>query len=146
MDINTYLQTAFSFAGKVEINNNWSLFEYNNQAFQCYKNAGEFWLIASTKKGKDTPACFEFDSELYDDEKELRLEEMFQEKEQLNHFLKSTTKFVQVLEQDNYFKLSIAFSEEAFFSNSFENHCQQIIETSLLEEVKSFRRKYESQY
>ena len=145
MDINTYLQTSLVFATKVEIEGDWSRFDYNNQPFQCGKNAEGFWLMASCKE-KDTPACFECDSELYDDGNELRLEEMFQEKEQLNHFLKSTTKFVQLLEQDNYYKLSIAFSEEAFFSNTFENHCQQIMETSLLEELKSFRRKYESLY
>lgn len=145
MEINNYLETNLSFASNVEVNDNWSRFEYNNQPFQCGKNAEGFWLMASCIE-KDTPACFECDSELYDDGNELRLEEMFQEKEQLNHFLKSTTKSVQLLEQDNYFKLSIAFSEEAFFSNTFENHCQQIIEASLLEEVKSFRRKYESLY
>lgn len=145
MEINNYLETNLSFASNVEVNDNWSRFKYNNQPFQCGKNAEGFWLMASCKE-KDTPACFECDSELYDDENELRLVEMFQEKEQLNHFLKSTTKFVQLIEDDNYYKLSIAFSEEVFFSHSFEIYCQLIIETSLLEEVKSFRRKYESQY
>jgi len=145
MEINNYLETSLSFATNAEVNDNWSRFDYNNQPFQCGKNAEGFWLMASCKE-KDTPTCFECDSELYDDGNEQRLEEMFKEKEKLNHFLKSTTKFVQLILEDNYFKLSSAFSEEAFFSNSFEIHCQQIIETSLLEEVKSFRRKYESLY
>ena len=143
MEINNYLETNLSFASNLEVNDNWSRFDYNNQPFQCGKNAEGFWLMASCKE-KDTPACFECDSEFYDDENEQRLEEMFQEKEQLNHFLKYPTKSVQFIEQDSYFKLSIELTENEFFSNSVESFCQQVVETSLLEEVKTFRRKFES--
>jgi hypothetical protein len=143
MDINTYLQTSLVFATKVEIEGDWSRLDYNNQPFQCGKNAEGFWLMASCKK-KDTPACFECDSELYDDGYEQRLNEMWREQAKINQSLEELFPNLRLIEHDNFFKLCVAYTEEAFLVANFEYDCQIIIGAAKNEQVRRFRNDFES--
>ncbi|MBU3660911.1 MAG: hypothetical protein FGM14_13625 [Flavobacteriales bacterium] len=145
MEINNYLETNLNFATNLEVNNNWSRFDYNNQPFQCGKNAEGFWLMASCKE-KDTPACFECDSELYDDGNEERLEEMWHEQSKINQHLEELFPNLRLIEQDNFFKLCITYPEEAFPIANFEYDCQIIIGASKNEIIRRFRSDFESQY
>ena len=145
MEIKTYLKTAFSFAQHLEIDNNFSRFEYQNQPFQCGKNAEGFWLMASVKE-KDTPACFECDASLYDDEEQERLEEMWREQAKINQSLEDSFPNLRLIEQDNFFKLLIEYTEEEFLTANFENDCQIIIESAQSEQVRMFRNQFESQF
>jgi hypothetical protein len=145
MEINNYLETNLSFATNVEVNDNWSRFDYNNQPFQCGKNAEGFWLMASCKE-KDTPACFECDSELYDDGNEQRLNEMWREQAKINQSLEELFPNLRLIEHDNFFKLCIAYTEEAFLVANFEYDCQIIIGAAKNEQVRIFRNEFESQY
>jgi hypothetical protein len=143
MSIENYLKTALSFAQHLEIDNNLSRFEYQNQPFQCGKNAEGFWLMAGSK-GKDTPPCFECDSSLYDDEERDRLEEMWSEQSRINQSLQESFPNLRLIEEDNYFKLRIEYTEDGFFSANFENDCQIIIESAKSDQVRMFRNQFES--
>lgn len=145
MSLENYLKSVFLFAQNLEIKNNFSRFEYQNQPFQCGKNAEGFWLMASSKE-KDTPACFECDSSLYDDEERDRLEEMWSERSRINQSLQESFPNLRLIEQDNFFKLLIEYTEDGFFSANFENDCQIIIESAKSEQVRMFRNQFESQF
>lgn len=145
MHLDTFLKTALSFAQHLEIDNNFSRFEYQNQPFQCGKNAEGFWLMASVKE-KDTPACFECDASLYDDEERERLEEMWREQAKINQLLDDSFPNLRLVEQDNYFKLLIEYNEEEFRSALFEYDCQIILGASKNQLVRMFRNQYESQF
>ena len=145
MHLDTFLKTALSFAQHLEIDNNFSRFEYQNQPFQCGKNAEGFWLMASAKE-KDTPACFECDASLYDDEERERLEEMWSEQAKINQFLEDSFPNLRLVEQDNYFKLLIEYNEKEFRSAIFEYDCQIILGASKNQLVRMFRNQYESQF
>ena len=143
MEIKIYLKTALSFAQNVEIDNNYSRFDYQNQPFQCGKNAEGFWLEASSK-GKDTPPCFGCDFSLYDDEERDRLEEMWSERSRINQSLQESFPNLRLINQDTSFKLLIEYTEDGFFSANFENDCQIIIESAKSEQVRMFRNQFES--
>lgn len=143
--LENFLKTALSFAQHLEIANNFSRFEYQNQAFQCGKNDEGFWLMASAKE-KDTPACFECDASLYDDEERERLEEMWREQTKINQLFEDSFPNLRLIEQDNYFKLLIEYNEEEFRSANFEYDCQIILGASKNEQIRMFRIQYESQY
>lgn len=143
MEVNNYLNNSLSFAQNLEIENNFSRFEYQNQPFQCGKNSEGFWLMASAKE-KDTPACFECDASLYDEEE--RLEEMWREQTKINQSLENSFPNLRLIEQDSYFKLLIEYTEEEFLTANFEYDCQIIIGAAKSEQVRMFRNNFESQY
>lgn len=145
MSLENYLKSVFIFAQNLEIENNFSRFEYQNQPFQCGKNSEGFWLMASAKE-KDTPACFECNASLYDDEEQERLEEMCREQAEINQSLANSFPNLKLVEQDNFFKLLIEYTEEEFLTVNFENDCKKILAAAKSEQVRMFRNQFESQY
>lgn len=142
--LENYLKTALSFAQELEIANNFSRFEYQNQPYQCGKNAEGFWLQAAANE-KDTPACFEFDATLYDEEREKDLQEMAHELSKINERLQNAFPNLRLIEQDNYFKICIQYSDEEFLNPNFEFDCQLIMGAAKAEDIRMFRRSYETE-